>query len=680
MKKFTLLAAGLAFAVTGFSQSLQPSGKAIVGPKQYETKRYDERLDQLMHSVEEPMTRAQELPQGPTYSPNGKTASVNSIALGSASNVFTILRTEQNQVVAVDSLDLVMFFHRNDANNFGGSSGNLRYDFSIDGGATWTNDIGEVNPLLTRPARYPNATAYNPGTTSNPSDAKLVYSAPTLNPSPDWDGHVTGVWDIGATPSGTENYDLLGANSYLQGGLTQGLPGEFWTVDFAYDGTTIGPDIFINKGTWNTNTNDIDWVRFDTLNPPHYTGFDGSATVIGPNIAFSPDGQTGWISWLGDLQGGVDTTIAPCFIKSTDGGATWDTNSYAEFDFNDVPWIADSLKTLWVDSSMNPVSTGEGTTGFDFDLTVDGNGNPHVFAVVGSRSTTTADPGYSIYSGIAKFAADIYSPDGGATWDAAYISPILCFRTPDYGTSTTVNMDNMTQISRTPAGDVIFYSWADSDTAQFTGSMNGVGFGESSNLAPNLRTSARNAYTGAIAYPQLITDGDLTWEGRALFPTMAPEAIWNGTDWVNPIVIAEFVDPIGQTFFHYFGDEATFSTSRFCDPSGIQLSWDVIGAGNEPCGVVNLDNQNAAEIVLGNSYPNPTAGEAIITFELPAVTNVTMTLRNMYGAEVAVLAEGEFIAGAHKVVAQTNDLAAGVYFYTLSANGKNFTKKMIVTK
>ncbi|MEM0996035.1 MAG: T9SS type A sorting domain-containing protein [Bacteroidota bacterium] len=684
MKKFTLMVAGLALAVGGYAQSFNPqTGTAVMGPKQYQAQTIQPKLDMIYHAENVSMMRASEIPDRQLFSPNGKTASVNSIQLGSASNVFTILRTEQNQVYANDDLDLVMFFHRNDLNNFGGSSGNLRFDFSTDGGVNWSNDVGEVNPLLTRPARYPNVTAYNPPGNQNPANTKMVYSAPTLNPSPDWDGHVTGVWDISPSSTGSENYDLLGQNSYLQGGLTEGLPGEFWTVDVRYDGTTLGPDIFINKGVWNVNNNDIDWEREDTLSPPHFTGFDNAARVVGPNIAFSPDGQTGWIAWLGDLQGGIDTTYAPCLIKSTDGGATWDTQNYYEFDYNAVPWIRDSLLTLWTDSMMNPASSGEATTGFDFDLAVDGQGNPHVLSIVGSRTLTTAGsdvPGYSIFSAITKFLTDFYTTDGGATWNAAYISPILTFRTPEYGTTTTVTMDNQPQIARTPSGNIMFYSWADSDTAQFTGSMNGVGFGESSNLAPNLRYSARHAYTGAQSYPTLVTDGDLTWEGRALFPTMAPEVISCSTgDWRLPIVIAEFTDPLQQTFFHYFGDEACFDENRFCDPSGLSLSWDVIGSGVAPCPLVGV-NDPVNGVILGNSYPNPTAGEAVITFELPAVTNLTMTLRNMYGAEVAVLANGEYTAGAHRVTAQTAELAAGVYFYTLAVDGKNYTKKMIVTK
>ena len=683
MKRFsTMLVAGL-LATSAFGQSNQPSSRrAVLSPEKANvTVSYQSRIEQVnLSAAEHQFVRATQLPtEAPNFSPTGKVAAVNPIPLGSGTNIFTILRTEQNQVIAVDSLDMVAFIHRNDAGTFGGSSGNLRYDFSIDGGATWTLDVGEINPNLTRPARYPNMTAFNNSGTSNPNMAGLVYSAPTLATS--WDGHVDGYWGIGATSGGTENYSLLSSGTFLQGGLCQGLPNEFWSVEFKWDGSAVLGELYVNKGTFNITTSDVDWVRKDTMNPNHFTGFDNASHQVGPNIAFSPDGMTGWIVWLGDLQGGEDTLYTPIFVKSTDGGDTW--GAPAEFDFTSIPWVYDSLRTLWTDSMNNIVSSGAASCAFDFDLTVDKDGNPHVFTAVCSRSSATQTSGYSVLSGLAKFMADIYSTDGGATWSMNYVSPLLTFRTPDYGTTTTVNMDNYPQIARNSAGTMIFYSWADSDTAQFTGSMNGVGFGESANLAPNLRTAALRLSTGEQTYPNLVSDGDLTWEGRMLYPTMSPEVIWNGSTWELPIVIAEMVnnDPLQQTRFHYFGKDATIDPSSFCLPTSMKLSWDLFSAGSTPPCAVNVDNSDlTSNIVLGQSYPNPTAGEAVITFELPAVTNLTMNVRNMYGQEVAVVAQGEFNAGSHKVTVNTSDLAAGVYFYSLTANGKSITKKMIVTK
>ena len=690
MKKF------LSFAVAGlmagglFAQQPQRQATATVA-QMTEAHSYAPRILQLNQSLHDnSMLRANQTGT-PTLSPRGKVAAVNPIGIGEATNVFTILRPEQNQVMATDSLGLVTFIHRHNTNVWGGSSGNLRYDYSIDAGQTFTSDVGEINPAITRPARYPNMTQFNNSGTSNPLDAKVVYSAPTLNPSPDWDGHVTGIWDISATPTGTENYALLSSNTYLQGGLCQGRDGEFWSVEFQYNGSAILGDLYVNKGVYNSTTQDVDWEREDTLVPNHYTGFDGTASIIGPNIEFSPDGETGWIAFLGDLVGGQDSVWSPTFIKSVDGGESWDVAGATQVDLNSLAgWVADSLQSLWVDSSGNPASSGLATCAFDFDLTVDQNGNPHLFAVIGSGSTPAApEPGYTIYSGLAKFVADIWSPDGGATWRIRYISPVLTFRTQDFGTTTTVNMDNFPQISRTPDGSRIFYSWADSDTAQFTGSMNGVGFGEVTNLAPNLRVAALNTSTGRQYYPQLVSDGDLIWEGRILYPTMAPEVLFDATNgnWHLPIVMAEMTtnDPLDVTKFWYFGNDALISNdpNRWHAFNTMCLGWDqfaVPGFNDAVACLVGAEDAVESGIVLHQSFPNPTTDQALIRFELPAVTDLTLNVVNLYGQEVAVLGSGEFAAGQHEFLVNTENMAAGVYFYNLQAGDHVITKKMIVTK
>ncbi len=75
------------------------------------------------------------------------------VAGGSASNMFTQIRNGTNPVVADKNLNTIAFIHRNNATAFGGSSGNLRYDISVNGGTSWTNDQGVLNPLNSNLAR-----------------------------------------------------------------------------------------------------------------------------------------------------------------------------------------------------------------------------------------------------------------------------------------------------------------------------------------------------------------------------------------------------------------------------------------------------------------------------------------------------------------------------------------------
>jgi hypothetical protein len=58
----------------------------------------------------------------------------------------------------------LVFIHRNNPIFFGGTNSTLRYDYSTDGGASWTNDIGTLAPDAVagvNGARYPQVVNYN---------------------------------------------------------------------------------------------------------------------------------------------------------------------------------------------------------------------------------------------------------------------------------------------------------------------------------------------------------------------------------------------------------------------------------------------------------------------------------------------------------------------------------------
>lgn len=352
-----------------------------------------------------------------------------------------------------------------------------------------------------------------------------------------------------------------------------------------------------------------------------------------------------------------------------------------EVDLDAIPWIADSLQTLWIDSLGNPASDGRATAAFDFDITVDGNGNVHMANVIG-----TAGGGFAISSSLAKFMADIWTPDGGATWEVTYLSPVLTFR-GSYGSgSAPISIDNFCQVSRDVAGDHLYFTWVDSDTSVYTGSMAGVGFGEVANLAPNLRMVAKDLTTNMQTYPQLITDGDIIWEGRALNPTMAPVVVENGVIHEIPVVVLDLLqgDPNLPTKFWYFGNDVTVNLadpSIWCYQPLMELGWLQISTpGYTPiCAVENEQPIGKDEVVLYDWYPNPTSGLARIQFELPAASEVSMVVTNAFGQRIAVLAEGQYNAGTHVVGIETNRLAAGVYSCQLQVEGKIFSKKLIVT-
>jgi hypothetical protein len=86
------------------------------------------------------------------------------------------------------------------------------------------------------------------------------------------------------------------------------------------------------------------------------------------------------------------------------------------------------------------------------------------------------------------------------------------------------------------------------------------------------------------------------------------------------------------------------------------------------------------EFALNNAYPNPFNPSATITYSLAEATNVKLTVFDISGREVAVLADGWMNSGIHQAVFNAENLASGVYFYTIKAGSFTDTKKMILMK
>jgi hypothetical protein len=488
--------------------------------------------------------------------------------LGSASNIYSSITPEQNQVYANDSLDLVAFIHRQDISIFEGSSGILRYDISTDGGMSFSNNVGILNPLDTAAARYPQLTGFRVSSSTDPFDHKLVWTAPTFSGGA-WQGMVNGTADVAANSpvASTENYDFNTDPSNLGGGLCQGLPGEFWSFDISFDGVNNNDSLYIQKGTYNPLSEDVEWTMHDWIHPNHNLTFDGTVKTAGNNISFSPDGNIGWAAFLGDLVGGPDSTFSPIFIPSIDAGVTWAAPIEVNLDSIEVfDGSAGGSSTLTEILQLgNPSAIIRPTCAFEFDLTVDGQGNPHMFVVVGNAtSETVPNPSYSIFSVLPMLALDIFSEDGGLTWKAYQVAPIAQLRST-IGTASPLSMDNFSQISRTPDGSHVFYSWMDSDTF-------------ATNIVPNLRIAGHRISDHFVTCPQWITL-DSPLNGVGSFPTMAPEVLINETEtgYHLPIVMS-ILNPSGSTLdpvqYVYFGNDAIIYESDYLfDYSSIDFSF-----------------------------------------------------------------------------------------------------------
>jgi len=86
------------------------------------------------------------------------------------------------------------------------------------------------------------------------------------------------------------------------------------------------------------------------------------------------------------------------------------------------------------------------------------------------------------------------------------------------------------------------------------------------------------------------------------------------------------------------------------------------------------------EFVLAQNQPNPFTGVTEINFEIPEDGEVTLSVYDMFGREVARLAAGTLPAGLHQARWDSGNMPAGTYTYRLVAGTFSASKLMTLVK
>ncbi|NOZ04636.1 MAG: T9SS type A sorting domain-containing protein, partial [FCB group bacterium] len=83
---------------------------------------------------------------------------------------------------------------------------------------------------------------------------------------------------------------------------------------------------------------------------------------------------------------------------------------------------------------------------------------------------------------------------------------------------------------------------------------------------------------------------------------------------------------------------------------------------------------------LHQNYPNPFNPMTTIRYELPEATPVRLAVYDLLGREVAVLVDQQQEPGIKEVVWNASQMASGIYFYRLTTDQVQITRKMVVLK
>lgn len=569
---------------------------------------------------------------------------VSFIPIGTAYNIFTILTEGQNQVSWSEELESVIFIHRHNNGTVGGSGG-LAFDRSTDGGESWTTNTslspvyntGSISTNLGN--RYPSAVLYNP-TGNTDEDAAFVAAAGPALDAASADASWGLVFRNSARADGaltSETYTKEpGDSEYFPYGLTETPDGSIWYISGVRNGTGLasadslnGAKFKIWKGTYNAGTNAFDWVKVATLRPAYYTYTDGGFlnryNTFTYNLAFSPDGNTGYAVIIGGPEQTVTHPISsprPLIFKSTDGGNSW--NPLPDFDFTSLPAMGDFLLgSRQGDGPIVPYFTS-------LDAVVDETNTLHLVSEVNSRFTDSSDPDslYFIYLANVQPVSCIYhlSTSNGSDWTAAVLDTVRMVdgTLPNPG-STDISVGPGAQISRSADGSKVFFTWSASDPNLIE-----------SNDLPDLFGRGYDVASGEYTFTSNFTK--LTsFDGTAFFPTLAPVIIETGTeaDYQLPVVFAvPGTDAASAPQFVYvhgigFNDE---DFGLLAPPPLSAFTYNYIGFG----GFVSFTNASTnAESYIWD-FGDGTALSSLVnpshTFSASGVYNVCLTATNAGGS------------------------------------------------
>jgi Secretion system C-terminal sorting domain len=105
---------------------------------------------------------------------------------------------------------------------------------------------------------------------------------------------------------------------------------------------------------------------------------------------------------------------------------------------------------------------------------------------------------------------------------------------------------------------------------------------------------------------------------------------------------------------------------------------DLAFSGNT--GVENQGSLVPVEMNLKQNYPNPFNPSTTISYSLSKSSYVKLRVFNILGKEVTTLADGFQSAGNHTAHFLASNMASGVYFYRLEAEGYTAMKQMLLVK
>ncbi len=134
-------------------------------------------------------------------------------------------------------------------------------------------------------------------------------------------------------------------------------------------------------------------------------------------------------------------------------------------------------------------------------------------------------------------------------------------------------------------------------------------------------------------------------------PAFAPAGEYEMWGWVGP----------SPQHPMQFGDFFPFTKSAVMSGSESINTWSASGEFNHRYFADEIVKRHT-KFAVEDVFPNPFNPTTTITIALPVATELSVTVYNALGQQVAVLANGSYTAGSHSFTLDGSSLASGIYF------------------
>lgn len=635
MKKTLLF--GAAMAVTGlgaFAQS--PNNGAQLNDHKAVKK---VQLD----NMELPASMRLKAPKSPVAKAN---AAVAKVEIGSSYNIYSVLLSQQQCLTVNSDLGLVGFAHRQN-NGRPGGSGVIQYTYTTDGGTT-VNDVRLTPEGVAN--RYPSAVLYNPNGNTDVNSAMAFSFGPQVA-NGGWANNYLATATLDS--SSVSNTEIPFADLPDNSAGATILIREFLTLTedqkarimYRTDNGSVYTGNYLVTTSFNADSSrfEIDTIQ----NVSEILGGDMEASFL-MGHAWSNDGQTGYVMMVSnDTNDTAEKWAFPKLAKTTDAGATWTLLPDFDFSSNTLTGLGDFLPNVQGQDYAFPFFLST----YGYDMQIDANGEFHLsIGVTGAYSAhkDSLQYSYSFGPGL-HHIMHFYTTSTG--WDYRYVREV---QTAEVEASTTnsfgdIGWDHRVQSSRTEDGSKVFVHFIETNPD----------FADD-NAFPDIFAWGIDVNTGNTTLPVNFTEGT-DYDGGNYFTFMGDRVLSNAGTYTIPVTTTSpnpSLDP-AQPVTHDLVTGIEFNDADFQDRLSV--------------------NEAAKADFNVTVYPNPAVGGmANINVNLTETTEVTVMVANTLGQTVKTLNAGTLVAGNNTIEVNVSDLAAGVYFYSVTANNNTVTKRLIV--